>query len=81
MCFYNCECAGTDISQKDEKQTKTGKNEHESGMSADRSKKVIAELTLLKEDLRELRFVRFGPWLKFQEIFTFSPPRFRDCQL
>ena len=39
MCFCDSECAGTDISQKDEKQTKTDKNEHESGMSADNQRK------------------------------------------
>ena len=35
VCFCDCECAGTYISIKDEKQTKTGKNEHESGTCAD----------------------------------------------
>lgn len=35
VCFCDYEYAGTDISQKDKKQTKTGKNENESGMSAE----------------------------------------------
>jgi hypothetical protein len=52
VCFCDCECAGTDISQKDEKQTKTGKNEHESGLSAEKSKKIKAELTKSKEILK-----------------------------
>jgi hypothetical protein len=31
--FYVCEYAGSDITQKDEKQAKTRQNEHESGTS------------------------------------------------
>jgi hypothetical protein len=55
VCFCDCECAGTDISQKDEKQTKTGKNEHESGTSQKVKAwhpKVKDELILSKEILR-----------------------------
>jgi hypothetical protein len=33
--FLCCERAGTDITQKDEKQAKTRQNEHESGTYAD----------------------------------------------
>ena len=47
--FCDCECAGSDISQKDEKQTETGKNEHESGKN---QMKVKAELKLSEEVLR-----------------------------
>jgi hypothetical protein len=78
MCFCDYECAGTYISLIDEKQTETEKNEHESGTCTDQSMKVKAEP---KEDLRDLRFIRFDPWLKFLKIFTFSPQSFRIRQL
>jgi hypothetical protein len=55
MCFCDCECAGTDILQKDEKQTKTDTNEHESGTSQKVKSwhpKVKDELKLLEEVLR-----------------------------
>ena len=38
VCFYVCDRAGSDISQKDQNLNKTGKNEHESGTS----QKVVA---------------------------------------
>ena len=65
-----------DITQNGEKQTETDKNEHESGTCADQSKLVNAEPI---EDLRDLRFIRFGPWMKFHDIVTFGPPSLRDC--
>lgn len=59
MCFCDCECAGTDISQKDEKQTKTGKNEHESGLSAESQRKTKMSSNCLKRSSEFERFARF----------------------
>ena len=73
MCFCDFECAGTDISINDEKQTETDKNEHESGTCADQSMKVNDEPTKPKRDFRDLRCVKNDPWIKFEEIVTFSP--------
>ena len=44
VCFCDCECAGTDISYNDEKQTEIGKNEHESGTCADSLRKSMLSL-------------------------------------
>ena len=38
LCFCDCEYAGTDITQKDEKQQKSGKNGHESRKRSEKSK-------------------------------------------
>ena len=70
VCFYVCERAGTDISLKDEKQSETSKNEHESRTCADQSKK--SQFWAL-EDHIDLRFIRFSPWSKFQRLSESVP--------
>ena len=60
FCDCDCECAGTDISRKDEKQTKTGKNEHESGLSAKSQRKSKLAIHMSSESQKwSLKFGRF----------------------
>ena len=81
--FYFCvyECAGTDISQTDEKQRKPDKNEHENGkcQKPEPGKSNSQSQSSNSQNLGDSENVRKSPWIKFEDTYKNGPSSFQSC--